>query len=166
MKGNFEQKHCGSPERVWCQSRVGRRRRRRQCSGVIPVPLPQCLPGYLGSVGSQGRCYGPSYLDWARAGGGFPTKQPFCCCCRGWFLPLYPHLPLQRHAMPGFPALLTACVVYAYISTNTVKCLLSRRVLTIDVCVYVCASILTAFLGSGVLFYCSEDTLLYNVYIF
>lgn len=77
-----------------------------------------------------------------------------------------PHLPLKCHAMPGFPALLTACVVYASVSTNTVKCLLSRRVLTIDVCVYVCASILTAFLGSGVLFYCSEDTLLYNVYIF
>lgn len=68
--------------------------------------------------------------------------------------------------MQGFPALFTACVVYAYISTNTVKCLLSRRVLTINVCVYACVSILTAFLGSGVLFYCSEDTLLYNVYIF
>ena len=78
----------------------------------------------------------------------------------------YPRLLLKCHAMQGFPALFTAPVVYAYISTNTVKCLLSRRILTINVCVYVCVSILTAFLGSGVLFYCSEDTLLYNVYIF
>lgn len=163
MKGNFEQKHCGNPERVWHQSWVGRRT--RKCGGILPMPFPQCRTGYWASAESEGICYGPSLPGLGQRRRWLSYKTAFFFIV-GADSSRYPHLPLKCHVMQGFPALFTACVVYAYISTNTVKCLLSRCVLTINVCVYACVSILTAFLGSGVLFYCSEDTLLYNVYIF
>lgn len=108
----------------------------------------------------------------------WPSYKPAFFCYFGFFFFLIvgadssrcPRLPLKRRVLRGFPAPLTACVVYAYISTNTVLNAFCQDVSSPSMCVRaracVYVSFLTAFLGSGVLFYCSEDTLLYNVYIF
>lgn len=75
-------------------------------------------------------------------------------------------LPLTRRVTQGFPALLTACVVYAYISTNTVKCLLSGRVLPVGVCVCVCARQFGLLFLDLEFYFIAVKTLCYIMFIY